>query len=101
MVSQRHYLKEWRKAKGLTQQKLADRSGVARTQIAKFETGARVPDLADLEFLAGALGVKPVDLVGRPPDDPARLLSLHDELDPEQREELAEIAELMLRRAKR
>lgn len=50
-------LAEIRKAKGFTQQGLADKSGVSRVSIARIETGVMSPTLKALERLAEALGV--------------------------------------------
>lgn len=57
-------LAEVRKAHGLTQQTLAERSGVARVTIARLETGKSSPMLQTLEKLAKALGVAVADIVG-------------------------------------
>lgn len=48
---------ELRKAKGMSQEQLATRSGVHRVTIARFETGKISPTLATLERLAAALDV--------------------------------------------
>lgn len=55
-------LRELRKAKGLTQMKLAQESGVHRTIIARYETGRNRLSEKNLLRIAGALGV-PVDTV--------------------------------------
>lgn len=59
-------LQEIRKAKGYTQNELADRSGVKLRAVQHYEIGARSIDGAALETLvalAGALGVKVYDLL--------------------------------------
>ena len=56
-------LAEVRKAKGLTQRKLAYLSGVPRVSIARYETGKVSPNIRVLEKLADALGVKVDDLI--------------------------------------
>jgi transcriptional regulator with XRE-family HTH domain len=43
---------------GLTQEQLAEKSGVSRTYLARLETGRQDPTLSTLEKLAKALGVK-------------------------------------------
>ena len=55
-------LRELRKNKGLTQFKLAQKSGVNRTIIARYETGRTGMSEKNLIRVAGALGV-PVDEV--------------------------------------
>ena len=49
----------------MTQQELAEASGVARISIARYETGKVSPNVRVLERLAGALKVKIDDLVDR------------------------------------
>lgn len=48
-----------RKAKGLTQEQLAERLGVKQPTIGRYEAGERVPDDAALERLAAELDVTP------------------------------------------
>lgn len=59
-------LTELRTKRGLSQQQLADKSGVHRVTIARLETGARPITgitLSTAIALADALDVSPVDLV--------------------------------------
>jgi transcriptional regulator with XRE-family HTH domain len=49
-------LKGLRKSVGLSQDELADRAAIHRTQIWKFENGSTSPSLEALVKLAGALG---------------------------------------------
>lgn len=50
-------LVKYRKAKGWTQQMLAEKSGVSRSSIINWETGKRAPRTVDIERLAIVLGV--------------------------------------------
>ena len=59
-------LKEYRKARGMTQQELADRLGVSNKSVSRWETGG-YPDVALLGPLAKALGVTVDDLLGEQP----------------------------------
>ena len=45
-------LQELRKEKGLTQEQLAERMGVARRTVSRWETGSNMPDLDILMELA-------------------------------------------------
>ncbi|MGW4124784.1 helix-turn-helix domain-containing protein [Nocardia sp. NPDC004711] len=66
-------VKEIRKRRGITQQVLADRTGLSRGAIAKYESGERpVDSRRTLLALAEALGVTLGDLTGHE----------HDKLDP-------------------
>lgn len=57
LAVQRH-----RKAKGWSQEELADQSGLHRTYVSGVERGIRNPTLTVLEKLAVALGLKIGDL---------------------------------------
>jgi transcriptional regulator with XRE-family HTH domain len=59
-------LKALRSDQGLTQQALADRSGIDREKIAKIEVGSRRMSATDAAYLAHGLGVRADDLVARP-----------------------------------
>lgn len=57
MTPIRMLLREVRKASGMTQHQLAERSGVPQSTISEAERGAANLTLATLEKLADALGV--------------------------------------------
>ena len=59
-------LQKLRKAKNLTQEALAERVGVARQTIAKWETEESAPDLEMAGMLASVLDVALDDLVNAP-----------------------------------
>jgi transcriptional regulator with XRE-family HTH domain len=48
---------------GVQLEKLADKSGVGRSHLARLETGKQDPTLSTLEKLARALGVKVTKLL--------------------------------------
>lgn len=52
-----------RKAAGLSQEALAFRAALHRTEIGLLERGVRMPRIDTLAKLAGALGVEPVALL--------------------------------------
>ena len=57
-------LKEQRKAKDITQEKLSEMSGISRPIIVKMESGTPVSVTTDtLDALALALHIEPVDLI--------------------------------------
>ena len=47
-----------RKAAGLTQKQLADKTGIAQSDISKLETGSASPSLRTLQRLAQGMGMK-------------------------------------------
>lgn len=56
-------LRELRKSLGLTQEDVAQRSGVHATEVSRIEGGKRDPKVSTLERLARAVGVKPGQLL--------------------------------------
>jgi transcriptional regulator with XRE-family HTH domain len=60
------FLKDWRKARKLTQPALADRAGVHRVTISRLETGREAPTMETVAKLAGALGVEVGELFAAP-----------------------------------
>ena len=56
-------LKALRERRGLTQEALAAKAGVARAYVARLEIGRHDPSLSRLHALARALGVKVSKLV--------------------------------------
>ena len=64
------HLRAHRKAKGLSQEQVANILGVKNNTISGWETGARVLDLEDLEKLAAVYGVHPATLLVAPEEGP-------------------------------
>jgi transcriptional regulator with XRE-family HTH domain len=56
-------VRELRKQRGWTQERLEEHSGLDRTYISDIERGVRNPSVKSLEKLAKALKVKPAELV--------------------------------------
>jgi transcriptional regulator with XRE-family HTH domain len=82
------FLRPHRKARGLSQQKLADGIGVAFNTISGWETGARSVDLNDLEKLANFYRVHPASLLIAPEnaakvDAMRRAATIAEQLEPE------------------
>lgn len=63
-------LKRLRKARGMTQQELADQLGVSNKSVSRWESGGGYPDVALLEPLARALGVTVDELLSNTPAVP-------------------------------
>jgi transcriptional regulator with XRE-family HTH domain len=92
-----HFIKEWRKHRGLTQEQLAERIGIDRGYLAKIESGKRRYDQPFLEAAAEVLRCEPADLIIRDPSDPDGIWSIWDQLKPTQREQVVEIAKTIKR----
>ena len=95
----RHFIKEWRKHRGLTQEQLAERIGVAVSTISQLETGKQGYSQPTLEAIADALNCGPADLLMRRPpskDDPSDpndgMWSIWETLDIPARNQVVEIA---------
>lgn len=67
MVSLGNRLKAERKRSGLTQEQLAERVGVSRAAVARYEAGEIEPSLKTLVLLADTLRVSTDRLLGREP----------------------------------
>jgi len=94
-----HRLTTLRKARGLTQQPLADTIGVHVTQLRRYEAGTNQPTLDVLRALAIALAVTTDDLVfnhdERGSQDPSLRIHLAalDQLDPDERASIRALIE--------
>ena len=56
-------IKQLRKAKGMTQEKLAERADLTAEAVTRVERGVRIPTLRTLGKLAHGLSVSPAELV--------------------------------------
>jgi transcriptional regulator with XRE-family HTH domain len=63
-------VKRFRKERGLTVRRLAERAGCTHSYISQLEKGTTVPSLSMVGKLAAALGINVVDLFNEPPGDP-------------------------------
>ena len=61
------HLKAWRMYKLMAQNELAERSGLAKSTLARAERGDEVVNFANIRKLAEALGISPEDLLGSAP----------------------------------
>lgn len=52
-----------RKKAGLTQEQLAEKVGISQVHLGRLENNARSMDLEQVEKIANALGVKPLDIL--------------------------------------
>ena len=81
----RHFIRQWRKHRDLTQEQLAERIGIARSYLTKIERGDRRYDQPFLEAAADALRCEPADLIMRDPTATENLWSIWDQLSPTER----------------
>ena len=90
---QRQFIREWRKFRNLTQERLADRMGISRGYVSQVEKGKRRYDQHFLEAAAEALSCEPADLLMRDPTDPAAIWSIWDQIPPTQRAQAVRVLE--------
>ncbi len=83
----RHFIREWRKFRHLTQAQLAERADLTHGAISQLENAEVNYTQPTLEALADALQCSPGDLIMRRPDDPDAPWSIWDNLKPEQRKQ--------------
>lgn len=67
---QSHYLREWRKFAGLSQEEVGTALKMKRQTISLIEKGKSDYTQGYLEGLAGLIGCEVIDLIRRPPDRP-------------------------------
>lgn len=95
----RHYIREWRDYRGLSQAQLGERIDRSFSAISRIETGSSLTQVT-LEALAEALGVDdPRDLLYPPPNAPeADVEDLMVRLNPRKRHEAALALQRILNR---
>ena len=88
----RHFVKQWRKFKRLTQEQLAERIGVTPGAISQLEVGRVSYTQPMLEAIADEFGCKPGDLLNVDPTKEGALWSIWENLDVATRNQVVEIA---------
>lgn len=84
------YLKQWRKHRGYTQERLAEMLGSSSGYIADLENGKRRYNQDLLEALAEALTCSPADLLVRNPSEPG-IWDIWEQLKPVERSQAVNI----------
>lgn len=72
----RHFIRQWRKHRGLTQEQLAQRVDVVVSSISQLETGKQGYSQSMLENLASALACEPWDLLNVDPSKEGEVVDL-------------------------
>lgn len=92
-----HYIRAWRKFRGLTLEQLAERIGMTHQNLGKIERGKVPYNQVLLEALAEELRCGPADLIMRDPTGPDAIWSIWDQLKPAERTQVVEIAKTIKR----
>lgn len=91
----RHFLQQWRKSRGLTQEQLAERLDTSKGQISNYESGKRGMSAGVIEALEEALQLEPGDLF-RDPEQPSADALLRN-ATPEQRQQALSVIAALLK----
>ncbi|GLK71687.1 helix-turn-helix transcriptional regulator [Ancylobacter dichloromethanicus] len=83
----RHFIRQWRKHRGLTQEQLAEIVGVTHGAISQLERGETGYTQPMLEALAAAMHCEPADLIMRDPTQVGAPWSIWDTLNKDQQRE--------------
>lgn len=75
-----HFIREWRLFRGLSQDKLVDRTGISKTTISRLENYGQPYSQDLLEAIAAALDTNPASLIGRDPNNPDDVLALWNQV---------------------
>jgi transcriptional regulator with XRE-family HTH domain len=98
----RHYIKEWREFRGLTQERVSERLDVSPTTWGRIETN-KVPYNQDfLEEAAEALNCEPWDLLNRNPFRAGEVVDAEGvfrSADPDTKRQITEFIEFVTRKA--
>lgn len=76
----RHYVKEWRKKRDLTQERLAERIDRSRGLISQYESGETELSEETIYALAEAFNIAPGDILNVNPDKEGLLVDITDAL---------------------
>ena len=96
----RYFFREWRKYRGLTQERLAERVDMTPASISQLETAKQGFSDKTLESLAEALQCSPGDLLMRNPLDQDAAWDLSDQLKRatlDQRKQVRSVVEALLK----
>lgn len=86
-LRRKHFIREWREYRGLTQEQAAERIGMSYTSVGRIEN-SQVPYSQDfLEAAAFAYNCEPWDLLNRDPNKEGEVIDLMRHLDDARRAE--------------
>jgi transcriptional regulator with XRE-family HTH domain len=92
----RHYLREWREYRGWSQREMAERVGIPKSVISRYETGDRRIHLGMLFRIMAALEIKPGQFFA-PPGEPSADAVIANE-SPEQRRQIVAMLKALVKR---
>lgn len=98
-MGQAHFIREWRRHRGLSQVQLAERVGINQGNLSKIENGSRKYDQEFLERAADALGCQPADLLKTDPQAKAsdEIWDFYDKMTDTQKAQATEVVKALLK----
>jgi transcriptional regulator with XRE-family HTH domain len=97
MAKRRHFLKQWRKHRGLSQVQLAERLHINQGQLSKIENFKKPWDEDLLAAAAEELRCEPVDILIRDPTGPDAIWSIWQTLKPVEQAQAVEVIKALRR----
>lgn len=91
------YIREWRQARGLTLEQVADRVGMKPSALSYLERGQSAYTQGTLEAIADALGTDPASLIMRNPTEDTAIWSLWDKASPAEKQQITEVVKVLRR----
>jgi transcriptional regulator with XRE-family HTH domain len=95
MTHSRTKIREWRKFRGLSQERLGELVGVSHTTIGRLERGRTRYIQATLESIARELQTDPASLLVRDPNDPEGIWAVWERIPPQRRREAIAVLSLL------
>lgn len=95
----RIFLKEWREYRGLTQEQLAERVGMSKSNVSQLEQGRQGYSQDGLEALAEALQCDPGQIINVDPTKDDAIWSIWERAKTAERSMIIDIAKTIVKRA--
>lgn len=93
----RHFIREWRKHRGLTLERLAERLETSAASLSRIEKGEQPYTQDYLEALAEALSTDPASLIMRDPTQPEGIWSLWEHAKPGEKRQIEAVVRAILK----
>ena len=93
----RHFVKEWRKFRGLTQEALAEKADMSPTNLSQLENNRQRYSAEGLERLAEALHCEPAQLLMVDPTKDDSMWSIWDRAKPAERQQIIAVAKALVK----
>lgn len=92
----RHFIKEWRNFRGLTQEQLAERAGMTANNLSQLENFRQRYSGDGLDRLAEALNCEPGQLLMVNPSKDDAIWSLWEKAKPGERQQIVAVAKAIM-----